>query len=232
MNSQRTAWRAKYMYSTIVYDLDGTLVDSAATVAVLLNGLRAEQALPPLDREEFTPWLSIGGMALVAAALDIPESHAQPFLETFRSRYSMLPTDPATLYPDVCETLSSLKEAGLRLALCTNKPRQLTDKILAETGLGEYFSIVCAGHDLPTRKPHPHNLQACLNALDSSPSESIIVGDSRIDQTLAHACKVDFAFFEGGYNDGVQNDSCTFILRQHTEIFNLLSSIEKRPYRE
>lgn len=220
------------MYSTIVYDLDGTLVDSAATVAALLNSLRAERALPPLARGEFTPWLSIGGKALVAAALGIPETDAQPFLETFRARYQIQPTDPATLYPDVCETLSTLKAAGIRLALCTNKPRPLTYKILVETGLGDYFSTVCAGLDLPTGKPHPDNLHACLNALDSSPEEAIVVGDSRVDQVLAEACGVAFAFFRGGYDDGVKPNACALTLQRHTEIFNLFSSIEKRPHRE
>lgn len=220
------------MYSTIVYDLDGTLVDSAATVAALLNGLRAEQALPPLDRNDYTPWLSIGGKAMVAAALEIRETEAQPFLDLFRARYQTLPTDQATLYPAVHETLSKLQAAGIRLALCTNKPRPLTEKILAETGLGVYFSTVCAGNDLPAGKPHPDNLNTCLNVLDSHPEEAIVVGDSRVDQMLANACGVSFAFFQGGYDDGVQSDACTLTFRQHTEIFNLFPSIVKRPHRE
>jgi len=220
------------MYSTIVYDLDGTLVDSAATVAALLNGLRAEQALSPLARDDYTPWLSIGGKAMVAAALEIRETEAQPFLDLFRARYQALPTDQATLYPAVHETLSKLQTAGIRLALCTNKPRPLTEKILAETGLGVYFSTVCAGNDLPAGKPHPDNLNTCLSVLDSRPEEAIVVGDSRVDQMLADACNVSFAFFQGGYDDGVQSDACTLTFRQHTEIFNLFPSIEKRPHRE
>jgi phosphoglycolate phosphatase len=220
------------MYSTIVYDLDGTLVDSAATVAALLNDLRAEHALPPLARDIYTPWLSIGGKAMVAAALDIPEAKAQPFLDTFRTRYQALPTNPATLYPAVLETLSKLQASGIRLALCTNKPRPLTNKILAETGLRAYFATVCAGLDLPTAKPHPDNLNACLNALDSHPEECIVVGDSRVDQALAEACGASFGFFSGGYDDGVLPEACTLTLRHHADIFNLFSFIEKRPRHE
>ena len=220
------------MYSTIVYDLDGTLVDSAATVAALLNGLRAEQALPPLARDDYLPWLSVGGKAMVAAALGIPEGDAQPFLERFRARYQALPTDPETLYPAARETLARLRAAGTRLCLCTNKPRPLAEKVLAETGLGEYFSAVCAGHDLPTSKPHPDNLQACLDALGSHPSERLVVGDSRVDQALAEAGGADFAFFAGGYDDGVRKSACTLTLRHHAEIFNLLPTIEQRPHHE
>src|SRR5574343_42736 len=220
------------MYSTIVYDLDGTLVDSAATVAALLNDLRAERALPALDKSVYTPWLSIGGKAMVAAALVIPETEAQPWLDIFRARYLTLPTDKATIYPSVHHTLATLQAADIRLALCTNKPRPLTDKILAETGLGEYFSVICAGLDLPTSKPHPDNLNNCLEKLNSHPDECIVVGDSRVDQALAQACGASFGFFRCGYDDGVQPEACALTLHHHSEILNLFSSIEKRPCHE
>jgi phosphoglycolate phosphatase len=220
------------MYSTIVYDLDGTLVDSAATVAGLLNALRTEHGLSPLERCAYTPWLSIGGNAMVAAALGIPESDAPLLLADFRARYEAVPTDPATLYPAVHKTLSKLKAAGIRLGLCTNKPRPLTDKILTDTGLGKYFGTVCAGLDLPTAKPHPENLRVCLKALGSRPESTIVVGDSRVDQLLAEACGTDFAFFSVGYDDGVRQEACTMILQDHEEIYNLFSLIEKRPHRE
>lgn len=220
------------MYSTIVYDLDGTLVDSVATVAGLLNALRTERGLPPLERGAYIPWLSIGGKTMIAAALGIPENLAPPFLANFRARYQAVPTDPATLYPAVHGTLSKLKAAGIRLGLCTNKPRPLTDKMLEETGLGTYFGAVCAGLDLPTAKPHPENLRVCLKALGAVPETTVVVGDSRVDQILAEACGTGFAFFSGGYDDGVRLDACTLILRKHEEIFNLFSSIEKRPDHE
>jgi phosphoglycolate phosphatase len=210
------------MYSTIVYDLDGTLIDSATTVIALLNDLRAERTLLPLTTEDFTPWLSIGGKTMVAAALDIPVDEAQDYLDIFRARYHALPTNPATLYPDVHETLSLLKSRGIRLGLCTNKPRQLTDKILAETGLDIYFEAVCAGLDLPTCKPHPDNLHACIDGFDSLPNETLVVGDSCVDQAIAKACGTGFVFFSSGYDDGVIQDSCTLTIQHHAEIFKLI----------
>ena len=210
------------MYSTIVYDLDGTLIDSAATVAGLLNDLRAERTLLPLAREDLTPWLSVGGKTMVAAALNIAKDEAQAYLDMFRARYLALPTNPATLYPDVHKTLSTLKSRGIRLGLCTNKPRQLTEKILAETGLNIYFNAVCAGLDLPTSKPHPDNLHACLNGLGCSPDETLVVGDSCVDQAIAKACGTGFVFFSGGYDDGVSQENRTLTIQHHAEIFNLI----------
>jgi phosphoglycolate phosphatase len=220
------------MYSTVVYDLDGTLVDSALTVAGLLNGLRAERDLPALPREAYTPWLSIGGCTMVAAALAIEESEAGPLLETFRARYLAQPTDPETVFPEVHATLSQLKRHGIRLALCTNKPRPLTEKVLAETGLAAFFEVICAGNDLATAKPHPDNLNLCLNALNSHAQETIVVGDSRVDQCLAEACGTHFALFSGGYDDGVHLNTHMIKINRHPEILSLFSPIEERPHCE
>jgi phosphoglycolate phosphatase len=220
------------MYSTIVYDLDGTLINSAITVTALLNDLRAEHRLGPLSINDYKPWLSIGGKAMLAATLRISEDEAAPLLVTFRERYLNIPTDPSTIYSGVHTTLSTLRSAGIRLGLCTNKPRALAEKTLAETSLGDFFDVVCAGQDLPTSKPHPDNLNACLNALHSLPGDALVVGDSRIDQILAKSCGSDFAFFSRGYDDGVEIEASMHTLHYHPEIFNLFPSIEKGLHRE
>lgn len=216
------------MYSTVVYDLDGTLVDSANTVATLLNGLRAERNLPTKAVSDYKPWLSIGGLAMVAAAMEISENEAAPLLATFRARYLVMPTTSESVFPSVHATLTRLRQAGIRLALCTNKPRHLTEKILVETGLSEFFGVVCAGNDLPKGKPHPDNLYACLNALGSQTTDTLVVGDSRVDQCLAEACGADFAFFSGGYNDGVRLGVNTVTIGFHPEVLPLVIPSDDR----
>lgn len=220
------------MYSTIVYDLDGTLIDSAITVTTLLNELRAEYGLGQLTINDYRPWLSIGGKAMLAAALNMNESEASSLLPLFRTRYLNLPTDTSTVHSDVHPTLLNLKSAGIRLGLCTNKPRVLTEKVLTETALGEFFEFVCAGQDLPTSKPHPENLNVCLRALNSAPGNTLVVGDSRIDQLLAKNCGSDFAFFSGGYDDGVQVDADMVTIHHHPEIFKLFPSLVKGLHHE
>lgn len=220
------------MYTSIVYDLDGTLLDSGIVVTELLNELRAEHALAPLALADYKPWLSIGGRAMISAALNIDAAACGTALTTFRRRYLERPTDPATLYPAVHDTLALLHANGIRLALCTNKPRQLTDKVLAETGLAIFFTAVCAGNDLPTSKPHPDNLRACLTALDCRAADTLIVGDSRVDQQLAEASGADFAFFSGGYDDGVTLATDTLVLHRHPEILDLITKSKERADRE
>lgn len=205
-------------YSTVVYDLDGTLVDSAPCVTALLNELRMERSLPPLAQSAYTPWLSIGGATMVAAALGISEANAQPLLHEFRAKYFQRPTPPDSVYPEVHTILQQLQRAGIGLALCTNKPRLLVEKVLAETGLTRFFTTICTGDDLPTRKPHPDNLLSCMRAVRSHCGNTLMVGDSRVDQRVAQACKTDFAFFTGGYNDGVEHGACVIKIANHTDV--------------
>lgn len=219
-------------YAAIVYDLDGTLIDSAIVVAELLNELRAERGLPALTMDDYKPWLSIGGRAMVAAALNIHESDATAPLAAFRSRYHQRPTDPSTVFPDVRNTLTTLQRMGLKLGLCTNKPRALTDKVLRETELHDFFTSVCAGNDLPTAKPHPDNLRVCLDALDAVAHDTLVIGDSRVDQQLAHASGADFAFFSGGYDDGVKLTEDTPIIRHHSDVLHLILKPNQRAHHE
>lgn len=220
------------MYDSIVYDLDGTLIDSAIVVTELLNELRAERDLPPLAIANYKPWLSVGGRSMIAAALGIKESDSETELAIFRRRYLQRPTDPATLFPAVRDTLGQLQTAGVRLCLCTNKPRVLTDKVLTDTGLADFFTVICAGNDLPTSKPHPDNLRFCLNALDCQASDTLVVGDSIVDQRLAAAGGTAFAFFSGGYDDGVALAADTLVIHRHPEILNLLSKAKEATHRE
>lgn len=219
-------------YAAIVYDLDGTLIDSAVVVTALLNELRAERGLPALTMGDYKPWLSIGGRAMISAALNIPESDADAPVAAFRSRYHQRPTDPATVFPDVRNTLTTLRSMGLKLGLCTNKPRALTDKVLRETELHDFFTSVCAGNDLPTAKPHPDNLRVCLEALNAGAHDTLVIGDSSVDQQLAHASGADFAFFSGGYDDGVKLNASTPVIHRHVEILDLILKPNQRAHHE
>jgi phosphoglycolate phosphatase len=98
----------------------------------------------------------------------------------------------------------------------------LTEKVLRETGLMEHFDVICAGNDLPTSKPHPDNMKVCIDGLQSAVSETLIVGDSRVDQRLAELSGVDFAFFSRGYDDGVNLTSKTPVIHHHHEVLNLI----------
>jgi phosphoglycolate phosphatase len=201
----------------VVFDLDGTLVDSAHVVRELLNGLREERGLPPITQQELLPLLSLGGVPMLQGAVVKDFEEAAKALEIFRARYAKLPTPIGSVYPGVVETLQALRGANVPMSICTNKPRNLANKVLNETGLSKYFRHVCAGDDLPSRKPDRANLQACLTYSSIEALPVYLVGDSKIDEALAFNGGVPFWFFSSGYDDGVNVADAAAVFSNYKE---------------
>lgn len=205
----------------IVYDLDGTLIDSAQTVLSIVNEMRFEMGKEPIEKRKLIPWISLGGIELIANALEIERPAAHKSLDDFRGRYLKYSSQEADLYPGVRQTLDALKHSNIDLAICTNKPRNLVEKILSELSLGSYFGHILAGGDLKTQKPHPQNLLECLKYFKCQPESAILVGDSTVDQEIARSCQVPFAFFRPGYNDGVDVNQAVMTLDAHGDLLDL-----------
>jgi phosphoglycolate phosphatase len=206
----------------IVYDLDGTLVDSAKTVVTVLNSLRTELGLDPLSTEKVLSSISLGGEDLIRQALCVTGANVHHYLQKFRSLYLEIPTPQNCVYAGATETLSELYFRDIKLAICTNKPRNLTNKVLNETGLGDYFSFVNAGGDLITKKPSSENLQACIDFFDVEFDKIFLVGDSTVDQNLAINSGVEFFFYASGYDDGVDIKSAKAVIRNHSELLEFI----------
>lgn len=204
-----------------VFDLDGTLVDSAQVVSKILNELRQGMGKKVRDVDYFIPWISLGGEDLVANGLDIDPKDAEKHLQEFRARYAALPTPKGSVYPEVEELLIELNALDVKLCICTNKPRGLAEKVLAETGLQKYFKFMSAGGDLESKKPHPRNLEVCISNFGEQTEAAVLIGDSLVDQKIAGSIGVDFAYFEAGYNDGVDVEQVVFSFKKHSELIKL-----------
>lgn len=191
-------------YKLIVFDLDGTLINSSAHILNLLNQIRDRLNKPRLELGEVGALLSLGGEKIITGALGVSESDVPKHLRDFRELYLNQPTPVNSLFPQVRELLDYLSGENMLLSICTNKNRALVNKVLEELSLTHYFSSVCADGDLPTKKPNPSNLQYCLDACRINPEDALMVGDSKVDQELALACGVPFAWFSGDSGgDGV-----------------------------
>jgi phosphoglycolate phosphatase len=202
----------------IIYDLDGTLIDSAGVVTLLLNNLRKDLGKKPLIKKDLVQWLSLGGRDLMQHALEIKASQSQHFLNIFRERYHDTPTPDSSVYKGVKKSLDLLSQLNYFLAISTNKPRSLAEKVLNETGLIQYFGCINAGGDLPNKKPDASNLLFCQNYFKVKSDQTFLVGDSKVDQELAFNAKVPFIFYESGYNDGVDEEKVFAILKQHQDL--------------
>ena len=215
------------MIKLIVYDLDGTLLDTAIVVLDLINLFREELKKPKLSQKEILPWLSMGGQKMIENALDLDANNSMNYLDKFRKKYLNTLTPKGCIYPEVEKTLEVLSKEYY-LSICTNKPRKLAEKVLKETNLNDYFNYMCAGDDLTTKKPNRANLENCLEYFSVRENETVYVGDSTVDQKLANACKVKYLQYCPGYDDGVVHDYNTYKMQKHSDILNLVNSSSKR----
>ena len=210
----------------VVYDLDGTLVDSAPTTVALLNQLRNELGLSSLPHDTFIPWLSLGGVKIMSNALELDSDQtAKEYLEEFRRRLASLPSETMPLYPNVKESLQLLLASGIKIGICTNKANRLVHKIIKELRIADYFDVVIAGDDLPVSKPNPVHLLTCLKRLNVSIKDAIFVGDSTVDQRTAQSADVPFAFYQKGYNDGV-NELASISFNDHLDLVKRIIKYE------
>lgn len=190
--------------AAVVWDLDGTLVDSAADIAASLNRLLAEQDLPMLGHDRIRDMIGEGVRTLIERGLAAHEvapddRRLDGLVERFLAIYSEVATESTQLFPGAREALKMLSEAGLRQAICTNKPEAISRQVLAGLGIAEYFDVVVGGDTLPRNKPDPLPLRTVLTGLGVLAERALMIGDSAIDVMMAHAAGVTVVFVTFGY---------------------------------
>jgi phosphoglycolate phosphatase len=189
------------MPPVVVFDLDGTLADSAPSIALALNRLRESRGLSPWPVARFRPWVSRGAPALVGAALDLEMPADADQVAMFREVYAALPGSRQDLYPGIAEALAALSDAGAVLGVCTNKPQRLSEKLLAESGIAQHFVAVVGGDTVRRAKPHPDHLRQALAAMHCEGLPFAFVGDSSVDADAADAAGARFFWASWGYAD-------------------------------
>jgi len=210
----------------IAFDLDGTLIDSADVVLAIINHQRLGMQKQQLKKCDLYPWLSLGGLDLISKALDVPIESCNDYLKVFRDQYRVIDTPKNSLFPGAVEFLKFLKNNNYLMALITNKPRDLVNKIFSETELGNFFDFSLAGDDLSTKKPNPCNIYHCCNYFNIEAREMVLIGDSSIDQKTAMNSSIDFIFFNGGYNDGVDLESVDCSFNSYETFLNNLKGLK------
>jgi phosphoglycolate phosphatase len=191
--------------SLIVFDLDGTLIDSAGDLAVAVNAMLADFGCEPLALGEVRRMIGDGVAMLVARALAARHCKAPDPAEAeriFLRHYESAPTSLTTAFPGAAEALQALRAAGIPLTVCTNKPARITAEILGSLGLAGYFARVIGGDSLPFRKPDPRVLLTLVEAFATRPEDALLVGDSEVDAATARAAGVPFVLMKHGYRRG------------------------------
>lgn len=185
---------------SLIFDLDGTLVDSCAIcVEILDDMLRDRGSDLVIDPEFARPWMSEGGPRMVAALLGSACADPDEEIAEFRARYATKRTARSSLFADVEKGLIDLRQAGFTLAICSNKPQPLVDQVLADTDLAHLFSSVVGGRPGIPSKPAPDLLEAVLEQLQVRPRDCLFIGDSEIDHAVADCLGIPFMFLTHGY---------------------------------
>lgn len=189
------------MSAAIVFDLDGTLVDSLADIAAAANRMLADQGLAPLPQETIRGFVGNGLPKLVERVMahcDMDMNRHGKLTQATLRHYTAATSAQTRPYPGVQEALEALRQAGMPLGLCTNKPEAPARHILQALNLEPYFGAVIGGDSLPVRKPDPDHLRAAFDTLGQHPVR-IFVGDSEVDAETAQRANVPFLLFSRGY---------------------------------
>ncbi|OYV51334.1 MAG: phosphoglycolate phosphatase [Acidocella sp. 20-58-15] len=184
----------------VVFDLDGTLIDSLPDIAAAANYVLAGRGLPPVAAEKVRFMIGDGARVLVDRAFAAHgETAGEAEYRQFEEWYTAHASDLTVAYPGIAEALQHLHAAGHKLAVCTNKPKDATREILSALKLDQYFSAVTGGNSTPYRKPDPRHLAATLAELGTD--DAIMIGDHHNDMAAAAGLGLPAIFAAWGYGE-------------------------------
>lgn len=168
---------------TVLFDLDGTLIDTAPDIAIALNRVLSEQGKPALAYERIRPVVSHGSTALVELAFGI--SPADPLFVLFRDRFLDIYRNnlacESALFPGMTEVLASIEQRSMRWGVVTNKPAWLTEPLLEQLNLTARCACIISGDTIAQRKPHPAPMLLACERSSCEPAHCIYIGDAQRD---------------------------------------------------
>ena len=212
-----------------MFDLDGTLLDTAPQIAEAANRMLVALGKPMLPQSQIATYIGEGVQNLIKRCLtgsmqvEPPAEEfakAQPLYQAFYEANAA----ESQAFNGVLPALQELKKLGYRLACVTNKPEKFTLPLLKNAGLADFFEIIVSGDTLPKKKPDPLPLLHICQKLGALPAEAMMVGDSETDIQAAHAAGCFVVTVPYGYNQGRAIDVATVdaTVQQLTEVVNLL----------
>lgn len=189
----------------VIFDLDGTLIDTAGEIATALELTFSELGLAKVPRHVVETLIGKGVVSLVERALVFvatTHQHPAPVVERFEAHYEQTVGTGSELYAGVMPGLQALRARGVPMAVVTNKPRYFTEKLLAGLAIAEYFKTIVAGDDGFRRKPHGDMLLAACERMESKPASTLMLGDSDNDIVAAREAGCLVWCVRYGYNEG------------------------------
>ncbi|RAL98724.1 HAD family hydrolase [Agrobacterium sp. MS2] len=189
-----------------IFDLDGTLVDTAADLVSSLNHTIAAAGLAPVTYDDLTHLVGQGARVMIKRAFalretELPEAEIDPLYERFITHYRAEMPGESRPYPGIVNTLDALSKAGITLAVCTNKTAVLAVPLLEKLGLTPYFAAITCGDTFEFRKPDARHILGTIEKAGGDPARTIMVGDSINDILAAKNANVPSIGVTFGYTD-------------------------------
>ncbi len=195
----------------LMFDFDGTLIDSVPDLADAINAMLTKLGKPTYPVDTIRNWVGNGGRVLVERALvgevdvvqgQLKDADIEQAEAVFFEAYNTISGGKTVAYPNVDAGLRQLKQAGFTLALVTNKPMRFVPKILQAFGWQDVFSEVLGGDSLPSKKPDPAPLLQVCQTLNILPAHAVMIGDSKNDILAGQNANIDTLALAYGYNYG------------------------------
>lgn len=214
----------------IIFDLDGTLIDSVPDLALAINNMLKALNFNTFEEKTIRNWIGNGAKTLVERALNhtlqnVDEKTLQKALDIFLQEYEKNLTSKTILFKGVKKTLQKLKDQGYTLAILTNKPHRFVSPILKKFEILELFSIIIGADSLPTKKPNPEPILYICKKLNFKLTNTLMVGDSKNDILCANNAGVASIAVNYGYNydENISDYNPSIVIDDFTEILNLLT---------
>jgi phosphoglycolate phosphatase len=191
---------------TLVFDLDGTLVDTAPDLIGAANHVLGLRGLEPVAAVKLRPHISFGARQMIVRGLAehgerLPDQEIDGLLATFLTFYADNIANESRPFPTLIETLHHHKAAGAKLAVCTNKNERLSRLLLTKLDMIDLFAAVAGRDTFPVWKPHPDHLTGVIRMAGGDPARAIMVGDSDTDISTARAAGIPCIAVDFGYTD-------------------------------
>ena len=189
---------------SLLFDLDGTLIDSAPSIVFAINDVFDDAGYAPVEANVVKPLLAGDAMKLVGALIaqqgrEISDDENAVLTQRFLETYKANPARAAVLYPGAISVLQHFRETGRRMAICTNKPTITADPVMQAFELGGYFDAVVCGDQTAFKKPDGRHVLETIAAIEGDVARTVMIGDSGNDIYAAHNAGVTSVWASFGY---------------------------------
>ena len=216
---------------TIVFDLDGTLIDTAPDLILATNHVLAAYGYAPVKPDTIRPVISFGSRAMIAAGIrhqdgEVSEAELDTMFSELIAFYERNIAIESRPFPGLVEVLDTLKSRGHTIAICTNKREDMAKLLMEELRLTSYFKVITGRDTFPVCKPHPEHLLSAIRLAGGSANSSVMVGDSTTDYETAKAANIPIIGVTFGYTDiPVTELECDAVISSYADFLKALESI-------